>query len=101
MYALPYFVLLGILAGFNSVYLTKSVIFFKNLFASIENEYLKVIAGSLFISTLIFFFPALYGEGYSGVRNLIAFTPEFIIPVLLPLVSILLLKPVITSVTLA
>ena len=98
--ALPFFVLLGILAGFNSVYLTRCVLFFKNYFGSINREYIKIIAGSLFISTLIFFFPNLYGEGYSGIKSLIQFTPQTAMLSIVPLLAILFLKPLATSITL-
>jgi hypothetical protein len=39
LYAIPYFLLLGILAGINSAYLTKSVLFFKSRFLKINKNY--------------------------------------------------------------
>ncbi len=98
--ALPYFVLLGILAGFNSVFLTKCVLFCKKFFGSLQNDYLKIIAGSLIISTLVFFFPSLYGEGYAGIKSLTSITQSSDLYILLPFVIVLFLKPIATSVTL-
>ena len=98
--ALPYIVLLAIIAGFNAVYLTKSVLFFKKLFQSFSNEYVKIIVGSLVISVLLFAFPSLYGEGYSGIKALAANEILPVTTVMLPLLMVLILKPVITSVTL-
>ena len=100
MKAIPYFIVLGVLSGFNSVYLTKSVLFFKSLFGKTDNVYLKIIGGSLLISSLIFFYPALYGEGYAGIQEIIPLTPEFAVSVMLPMVILLLLKPIATSITL-
>ncbi|MEO6288214.1 MAG: chloride channel protein [Dyadobacter sp.] len=98
--ALPYFVLLGIIAGFNSVYLTKSVLFFKQFFGSLNNDLTKILAGSLLISALVFFFPSLYGEGYAGINNLVKLTPETAMAMILPLLLVLLVKPLATSITL-
>ena len=100
MRAIPYFILLGILAGFNAVYLTKSVLFFKDFFTSLNNDYLKILGGSLVISALIYFFPSLYGEGYDGVKSILNLAPLTTFTVVLPLIAVLLLKPIATSLTL-
>ncbi|GGM83067.1 hypothetical protein GCM10010967_13450 [Dyadobacter beijingensis] len=83
-----------------SVYLTKCVLFFKKFFGSLQNDYVRIIGGSLLISTLIFFVPNLYGEGYEGIKHVFqhAGTPSLVL--ILPLLAVLLLKPVATSVTL-
>ncbi|WAC12602.1 chloride channel protein [Dyadobacter pollutisoli] len=99
-YALPYIVLLGVLAGLNSVYLTKSVLFFKKFFASFHNDYIRIIGGSLLISALIFFVPNLYGEGYEGIKHVFSQVNVPSMTLMLPLVAVLLLKPIATSVTL-
>lgn len=101
--AFPYFILLGLLAGVNSVYLTKCVIYIKSKFAEIEKHTTKIIIGSLIISFSLLLLPQLYGEGYHAVKNIflnadsITLTTSFGLTVL----GILLLKPIITSVTLA
>jgi len=100
--AIPYFILLGILAGINSVYLTKCVLFFKSQFAKIETHYYKIIIGSVILSVSLFIFPQLYGEGYHAIKNI---TANNEIPMSLTLaftfIGILLLKPIVTSITLA
>ena len=98
--ALPYFVLLGVIAGLNAVYLTKSVLFFKNFFGSIDSNIVKILAGSLLISLLIFFFPSLYGEGYAGINGLLMLTPQSAMATLFPLLLVLVFKPLATSITL-
>ncbi|MCE7040941.1 chloride channel protein [Dyadobacter sp. CY312] len=99
-HALPYFVLLGVLAGCYSVYLTRSVIVFKQYFGAIPKSYFKILLGSFIISSLIFFYPSLYGEGYSGIKDLMKLTPQSAMVVMFSLVMVLALKPLITSVTL-
>ncbi|CAG5072421.1 H(+)/Cl(-) exchange transporter ClcA [Dyadobacter sp. CECT 9623] len=98
--ALPYMVLLAVLAGLNAVYLTKCVLFFKKLFGSFKNDMVKIAVGSLSISALVFMFPGLYGEGYAGIKTAIATTNLTSLTLLLPLLIVMLLKPVATSVTL-
>lgn len=98
--ALPYMILLGVLAGLNSVYLTKCVLFCKKFFGSLQNDYVRIIGGSLLISTLIFFVPNLYGEGYDGIKSVFRHVNAPSMTLMLPLLAVLLLKPVATSVTL-
>jgi CIC family chloride channel protein len=102
-YAFPYFIILGIIAGLNSVYLTKCVLFFKALFSKINKGATKIFVGSIIISACLLMFPQLYGDGYHAMKEI--FLPSsdlkptnslFVI-----LIGILLLKPVITSATLA
>lgn len=102
-HALPYFVLLGVLAGLNSVYLTKSVIFFKQQFAKFSNNYYRILVGASCISLMIFILPQLYGDGYHAIKHNIAIANNvtYTLPFILTLAGIVLLKPIITSVTLS
>jgi CIC family chloride channel protein len=101
--AIPYFILLGILAGFLSVYLTRCVLFFKSQFSKIKVHYYKIIIGSSILSISLFVFPQLYGEGYHGIKEIIA-NPngtQLTLSITLTLLGILFLKPIVTSATLA
>jgi CIC family chloride channel protein len=101
--AIPYFILLGILAGFLSVYLTRCVLFFKSQFSKIKTHYFKIIIGSGILSVSLFVFPQLYGEGYHGIKEIIA-NPngtQLTLSIALTFLGILFLKPIVTSVTLA
>ncbi|MES2762117.1 MAG: chloride channel protein [Bacteroidota bacterium] len=102
LYALPYFILLGVLAGLNSVYLTKCVLFFKSKFLKISKAYVRIIAGAMLISICILFFPQLYGDGYHAMRDIFK-DPGMVVSntLLLGIIGILVLKPVVTSLTLA
>lgn len=101
-HALPYLMLLAVAAAANSVYLTRTVLFFKHWFFGIENSWLKIVCGALLLGALLFFVPALYGDGYHGVRALIQASgqaPALIM--LIPVAAALLLKPLATAITLA
>ncbi|MFB3387887.1 chloride channel protein [Flavobacterium sp. LAR06] len=100
--AIPYFILLGILAGMNSVYLTKCVLFFKSQFGKIDTHYYKIILGSAVLSISLFIFPQLYGEGYHAIKtSFIAPNQIMTLTLALTFIGILLLKPIVTSITLA
>lgn len=101
--AIPYFILLGILAGINSVYLTRCVLFFKSQFGKIDTHYYKIILGSAVLSISLFVFPQLYGEGYHAIKGIFAHSSELPLTVTLAFtfIGILLLKPIVTSITLA
>lgn len=101
--AVPYFILLGILAGMNSVYLTRCVLFFKFQFSKIKVHYFKILLGSLIISISLLAFPQLYGEGYFAVKTIFGHSNNETIPFSLALtfITIILLKPIVTSATLA
>lgn len=100
--AIPYFILLGILAGMNSVYLTRCVLFFKSQFGKIDTHYYKIIIGSAVLSISLFIFPQLYGEGYHAIKtSFIAPNQIMTLTLALTFLGILLLKPIVTSITLA
>jgi len=102
-HAIPYFILLGVISGLNSIYLTKMVILLKQLFNRIQYKYLSVVLGALVLATVIYFIPGLYGEGYPTINHFLGnLSSEKIGPILfLQLLLILILKPLVTSVTLA
>ena len=101
--AIPYFILLGILAGINSVYLTRCVLFFKSQFSRIQTHYYKIIIGSLVLSISLFVFPQLYGEGYHSIKMIFGDSGQLPLTITLAFtfIGILLLKPIVTSITLA
>lgn len=101
--AIPYFILLGILAGMNSVYLTRCVLFFKSQFSKIDTHYYKILIGSAVLSISLFVFPQLYGEGYHAIKGIFNHTAEIPLTITLAFtfIGILILKPIVTSITLA
>ena len=73
----PYYILLGILAGFVSVFHARNfrkVEHFFNRFK--KNQYKKALFGSVILGFLIFIFPSLFGEGYESIKTLTTNHPE-------------------------
>ena len=66
---LPYYLVLGVLAGIVSIYFTKMYLFVENLFSKINRWWVKLLTGGVILGILIFFFPALYGEGYEAINT--------------------------------
>jgi len=101
--AIPYFILLGILAGLNSVYLTRCVLIIKSQFSKIKIYYHKIILGSVILSGSLLLFPQLYGEGYLAIKMIFLNSNEvpLTFTLIFTFIGILLLKPIVTSVTLA
>lgn len=101
--AIPYFILLGVLAALHSVYLTRTVLFFKSQFSKIAEPHFKIIFGSLILCLSLTLFPQLYGEGYHSMKSLFLNPNDTTLTISLGLtfVGIIVLKPIVTSTTLA
>lgn len=68
----PANILLGVTCGLVSLYFIRSMTFCENIYGRLkEHPYIKWIVGGLALSTLIFLFPSLYGEGYSSINILL------------------------------
>ncbi len=73
----PANILLGIFGGFVSLYFIRIVNACESIFAKLnDNSIGKLLLGALILSPLIFFFPSLYGEGYSSINILISGSTE-------------------------
>ncbi len=68
---IPFYVILGIVGGFVSLYFTKVVMGVEGKFSKIKNIWVKWIIGGVSLSLLIFIFPPLYGEGYDTLISLL------------------------------
>ena len=69
---IPYFVVLGVVAGFISVYFHYAHFQIGKLFLNIKSFMLRILVGGALLGVLIFFFPALYSEGYEIIRNIVS-----------------------------
>lgn len=76
MERIPAVMLLGILCGLVSLYFTRSMNWFENIFRRYSNPYTKLLLGGTLLSILIFLFPPLYGEGYDTISLLLNGTTE-------------------------
>ncbi|MDX5326118.1 MAG: chloride channel protein [Bacteroidota bacterium] len=68
---LPFYIVLGVLTAFASIYFTKVFNYVDQQFERMRKSTYRVIFGGLMIGMLIFFVPPLYGEGYETVNNLL------------------------------
>ena len=68
---IPYVILLGVFCSFVSLYFTKVMNMMERTFGKLKNPWLKFAFGSVILSSLIFLFPPLYGEGYGPINLLL------------------------------
>lgn len=67
----PSNILLGIFCGLVSLYFIRMMTACEGIFGKMRNRYAKLALGGAMLSTLIFIFPSLYGEGYSAINILL------------------------------
>ena len=111
---LPEYILLGVVTGLVSVYFTKVYIFIQRSFKRLENVYIRLLLAGISLGGLIFFFPALYGEGYEVINEALSENADFIVSSsifssyanhfwvgILVLIAVILFKSFATSLTFA
>ena len=67
---IPFYILLGIISGLFSVYVTRGVKQIEFYSSKIVNPYQKLVIGGILLGIMIFLFPPLYGEGYTALQAL-------------------------------
>lgn len=68
----PASVMLGIVCGMVSLYFIRAMGACENVFSQLKNyRYTRLMLGGIMLSTLIFLFPVLYGEGYGALNILL------------------------------
>lgn len=70
-HAIPFYILLGIICGLLSVYMTRVTLFVEGFFEAKTRVLPKAIWGGLLLGILIFLFPPLFGEGYTTINSLL------------------------------
>ncbi len=109
-----FFILLGVICGLISIYVTRTYHRVSDFFKRFENPFKRWVLAGLGLGLLIFLMPPLYGEGYETINALLAGKPLSIlegtiweeyghhIPVILALIfGLVLFKIVATSLTFA
>lgn len=77
---IPYYIILGLLAGLVSVYHARNFRKVEKFFARIRNKsYKRALFGALLLAVMIFFFPTLFGEGYESIKTLANPNPEVLL----------------------
>ncbi|WMI66899.1 chloride channel protein [Aestuariibaculum sp. YM273] len=72
----PFYIILGVVAAFISIYFTEIYDRIHTFFDKIESPVKRLIIGGLGLGLLIFLIPPLYGEGFDVINNLIIGNPE-------------------------
>ncbi len=76
----PFYILLGILAGFASIYHARNFQKVEKFFGKFKNTgYRKAIFGASILAIMIFFFPTLFGEGYESIKTLSSTNPSVLL----------------------
>ncbi|MBB6461504.1 chloride channel protein [Flammeovirga kamogawensis] len=69
---IPFFIILGVLAGFMSIYFNQTLHQMEHLMEEkIPNRYRRALYGGIVLSIFIFVFPPIYGEGYESIKALL------------------------------
>lgn len=76
---LPWYLILGVLGGLISLYMTWGSMFTEEKIAKIKNPFYRLLTGGLLLSLLIFLFPPLYGEGYTTISALLSGNTDVIV----------------------
>ncbi|HTL82955.1 MAG TPA: chloride channel protein [Bacteroidia bacterium] len=111
---IPWYIVLGVLAGFVSVYYSRTFPKLEGYFShKISSTWKRIALGGAVLALLIWMFPSLYGEGYASIKTLADLHPELLMKnslfenwsdspwiVLCFIGAIMLVKVVATAVTL-
>ncbi len=68
---IPFYIILGIVGGFGSLYFMRTTLFLEDRIGKLANPYLRWVLCALGLGLLIFLFPPLYGEGYDSLGVLL------------------------------
>lgn len=109
---MPYYLLLGILCGLVSLYFSKMVRSTERVMKDLNSQPMRILYGGAFLGFIVFFFPPIYGEGYSTLNLLIEGNSDQILDkspffsiidnplfILVFLGFIILLKPIASAIT--
>lgn len=66
----PYYMLLGILAGLISLYYTRVYTWTETRIHQVANGWVRAVTGGLLLFVILLVFPPLFGEGYQTIRQL-------------------------------
>lgn len=108
----PYYLLLGLMCGFVSLYFTRLTIFIESKLLAISNDIKRALIGGVLLAVIILSFPPIYGEGYDTIKALIngneqeIFQTSFFYKysgqvgvVIVFILAIVLIKPVASAIT--
>ena len=68
---IPFYIGMGVLLGFCSLYFTNATLWLEDKIGKVSNQYLRWALCAAGLGILIFLFPPLYGEGYDSLQALL------------------------------
>ena len=68
---IPFYILLGAVAGFVSIYFTETYERFQNFFDKITSPAKRLLIGGIGIGVLVYFVPPLFGEGFDVINSMV------------------------------
>ena len=66
----PYYIMLGIMAGFVSLYYARTFCWIESKISSVTSQWKRAVGGGLLLFVLLALFPPLFGEGYETIKSL-------------------------------
>jgi CIC family chloride channel protein len=76
----PFYIILGLLAGIVSVYYTRMFTKIELIFHERKNKvYANALIGGTVLAFLILLFPSLFSEGYTSIKSLAEMKPELLL----------------------
>ncbi|MBL7856982.1 MAG: chloride channel protein [Cyclobacteriaceae bacterium] len=66
----PYYIVLGILAGLLSLYYAQTYTWIETRFKRIANAWTRVLIGGVVLLIMMVVFPPLFGEGYESIKSI-------------------------------
>ncbi|MDB4999029.1 MAG: hypothetical protein JWR76_106, partial [Mucilaginibacter sp.] len=69
--ALPFYLILGVLSGYTAIYITKVAGKLEKGILLKQNRYIRALGGGLMLGLIIMIFPALFGEGYHYLQEIL------------------------------
>lgn len=77
-YNVPFYIVLGLLAGLVSMYYITMFDKVEQKFKKIKSIYWKWVAGGTLLAIVVAIFPSLFGEGYESIKQLAEFKPQYL-----------------------
>lgn len=78
-YNVPYYIVLGLLAGLVSLYYARAFIWMEGTMTMVKHRWIRTVIGGLLLLILLFLFPPLFGEGYNTIKSLADLNPQALI----------------------
>src|SRR5690606_3944451 len=74
----PFYIILGLLAGVLSLYYANAFHYAEARIAKIDRPWMRLTVGGLVLDCLLILFPPLYGEGYETIKTLSNLHPSYL-----------------------